>query len=53
MTIYPRPYKKARVWVRFGAEALLVDAVLLRSTALAAGVAFRADEEAFRCWTLL
>lgn len=50
VTIYSRPYKKVRAWVRFGPESILVDAVLMRSTQLAAGVAFRADGEVFRCW---
>ncbi|TCJ28903.1 hypothetical protein E0W80_04550 [Microbacterium sp. PI-1] len=49
MTIYPRP-KRVRAWVRFGAEAIRVDAKLVRSTPLAAGIEFRAAGETFRCW---
>lgn len=49
MTIYPRP-KRVRAWVRFGPESVRVDANLLRSTPLAAGIEFRAEEQTFRCW---
>ena len=49
MTIYPRP-KRVRAWVRFGPEAVRVDAKLVRSTPLAAGIEFRAGEQTFRCW---
>lgn len=49
MTIYPRP-KRVRAWVRFGPEAVRVDAKLVRSTPLAAGVEFRAGDQLFRCW---
>lgn len=49
MTIYPRP-KRVRAWVRFGAEAVRVDAKLVRSTPLAAGIEFRAEDQTFRCW---
>lgn len=49
MTIYPRP-KRVRAWVWFGPEAVRVDAKLVRSTPLAAGVEFRAGEQTFRCW---
>jgi len=49
MTIYPRP-KRVRAWVRFGLEAVRVDAKLVRSTPLAAGIEFRAEDQAFRCW---
>lgn len=50
VTIYPRPYTRVRAWVRFGPEAIRVDAVLMRSTPLAAGIAFRAESDTFRCW---
>ncbi|WP_240744572.1 hypothetical protein [Microbacterium sp. PF5] len=50
LTIYPQPYRMAQVWVRFGPEAVRVDAKLLRSTPLAAGVEFRTGERTFRCW---
>lgn len=49
MTIYPRP-KRVRAWVRFGPEAVRVDAKLVRSTPLAAGIEFRAENQTFRCW---
>ena len=50
LTIYPYPYSKVTAWVRFGPEAIRVDALLMRSTPLAAGIAFRAESETFRCW---
>lgn len=49
MTIYPRP-KAVRAWVRFGPESVRVDAKLMRSTPLAAGIEFRAADQTFRCW---
>lgn len=48
MTIYPRP-TGVRAWVRFGPEAVRVDAKLVRSTPLAAGIEFRAENQTFRC----
>lgn len=49
MTTYPRP-KAVSAWVRFGPESVRVDAKLMRSTPLAAGIEFRAGEQTFRCW---
>ncbi|MBT2497123.1 hypothetical protein J7E45_16040 [Microbacterium sp. ISL-59] len=49
MTIYPRP-KRVRAWVRFGPKAVRVDAKLVRSTPLAAGIEFRAGDQTYRCW---
>lgn len=49
MTTYPRP-KPVRAWVRFGPESVRVDAKLMRSTPLAAGIEFRAGDQTFRCW---
>lgn len=49
MTIYPRP-KAVSAWVRFGPESVRVDAKLMRSTPLAAGIEFRAGDQRFRCW---
>nr|WP_314844037.1 hypothetical protein [uncultured Microbacterium sp.] len=49
LTIYPRP-KRVRAWVRFGPESIRVDAKLMRSTPLAAGIEFRAEDRVFRCW---
>lgn len=50
LTIYPRPQKRVKVWVRFGPEAVRVDARLMRSTPMAAGIEFSAGEQTFRCW---
>lgn len=50
LTIYPHPHKVVRAWVRFGAHPIRVDAKLIRSTPLAAGVEFRAEGQVFRCW---
>ena len=49
VTIYPRPCTKVRAWMRFGPEAIRVDAVLMRSTPTDAGIAFRAEGETSRC----
>lgn len=49
LTIHPRP-KSVRAWVRFGPEAIRVDARLVRSSPLAAGIEFRAGDRTFRCW---
>ena len=49
LTIYPRP-KKVRAWVRFGPTAIRVDAQLVRSTPLAAGIEFHAEDQTYRCW---
>jgi len=50
LTIYPHPLTVVSAWVRFGPEAIRVDAKLVRSTPLAAGIEFRAGEQTFRCW---
>lgn len=50
VTIYPQPYRAVRAWVRFGSEAIRVDAKLARSTPAAAGIEFRASDQIFRCW---
>lgn len=50
LTIYPQPYVTVSAWVRFGPEAIRVDAKLARSTPLAAGITFRAGDQTFRCW---
>lgn len=50
VTIYPQPHCAVRAWVRFGPDAIRVDARLVRSTPLAAGVEFRAGDTTFRCW---
>lgn len=50
LTIYPRPHRRVHAWVRFGPEAIRVEAELLRSTPSAAGIMFTAHEQTFRCW---
>lgn len=51
VTVYPHAaQRRVRVWVRFGPEAIRVDAKVVRSTPLAAGIEFRAGEQTFRCW---
>ncbi len=45
-----RPHPKAQAWVRFGPEAIRVDAVLLRSTPGAAGIGFKAENDWGHCW---
>jgi len=50
LTVYPQPYRQVRAWVRFGPEAIRVDAKLARSTPAAAGIEFRAGDRVFRCW---
>ncbi|WP_256934291.1 hypothetical protein [Microbacterium sp. BF1] len=50
LTIYPRPLRQVSAWVRFGSQAIRVDAKLARSTPLAAGIEFRAGDQTFRCW---
>jgi hypothetical protein len=51
VTIYPRGLqRRVRAWVRFGPEAIQVDAKLVRSTPLAAGIEFHGESEVFRAW---
>jgi len=51
LTIYPHALqRRVRAWVRFGSESIRVDAKLVRSTSLAAGIEFRCDDTTFRCW---
>lgn len=51
VTIYPYALqRRVRAWVRFGPEAIRVDAKLMRSTPLAAGIEFKAEGQTFRCW---
>lgn len=51
ITIYPPAIqRRVRAWVRFGPEEIRVDAKVVRSTPLAAGIEFRADGHTFRCW---
>ncbi|MFD5215266.1 hypothetical protein [Microbacterium sp. NPDC058345] len=51
LTIYPegrRPQVKA--WVRFGPKHARVDAVIVRSNSLAAGIEFTVRGKTYRCW---
>jgi hypothetical protein len=51
VTIYPwNAQRRVKAWVRFGPEAIRVDARIVRSTPLAAGIEFRCDDEKLRCW---
>lgn len=51
VTVYPpRLQRRLKAWVRFGSESVRVDATLMRSTPLAVGIEFRAEEQTFRCW---
>lgn len=51
MTVYPwRLQRKVKAWVRFGPESIRVDAKIVRSTPLAAGIEFRCEEHTLRCW---
>lgn len=51
VTIYPHALqRRVKAWVRFGGEAIRVDAKLVRSTPLAVGIEFHGVEETFRAW---
>lgn len=51
LTIYPwNAQRRVKAWVRFGPEAIRVEAKVVRSTPLAAGIEFRAGERTYRCW---
>lgn len=51
VTIYPYALqRRVRAWVRFGGESIRVDAKLMRSTPLAAGIEFNGVDEKYRCW---
>lgn len=51
LTVYPEAQRpKVRAWVRFGPQHCQVDAVLLRSNSLAAGIEFTVRGKAYRCW---
>jgi hypothetical protein len=45
----PRP-KPCRAWVRFGPQALQVDAVVVVWNDLACGIQFDVGEKEMRCW---
>lgn len=51
LTVYPhRLQRRVRAWVRFGPQEIRVDAKLVRSTPLAAGIEFRCEDDRYRCW---
>lgn len=51
VTVYPHALqRRVKAWVRFGGEAIRVDAKLVRSTPLAAGIEFHGENEILRCW---
>lgn len=51
LTIYPRrTQRQVKAWVRFGPESIRVDAKIVRSTTLAAGIEFRCEDDTLRCW---
>lgn len=51
VTVYPRAaQRRVRAWVRFGLEPICVEARVVRSTHLAAGIEFRVGGQTFRCW---
>lgn len=51
VTVYPHAaQRRVRAWVRFGHEPICVDAKIVRSTHLAAGIEFKAGNRTFRCW---
>lgn len=51
LTIYPHALqRRVLAWVRFGPESIRVDAKLVRSTPLAAGIEFRCENDRYRCW---
>lgn len=51
VTIYPHALqRRVKAWVRFGSEPIRVDAKLVRSTPLAAGIEFDGLEERFHAW---
>lgn len=50
LTIDPRPHRKVRAWVRFGAVPIQVDALAARWTPDAVGIVFRVGEREHRCW---
>ncbi|WP_341974671.1 hypothetical protein [Microbacterium sp. LWO13-1.2] len=51
VTVYPHALQRpVKACVRFGPESVRVDAKLMRSAPLAAGIEFHAEEQIFRCW---
>jgi len=51
LTIYPwNAQRRVRAWVRFGPEGIRVDAKVVRSTPIAAGIEFKPGGQTYRCW---
>jgi hypothetical protein len=50
LTIDPRPRRKVKAWVRFGAVPIRVDAIVARWTPDAVGIAFTVEDVEHRCW---
>lgn len=51
MTIYPEGHRpKVKAWVRFGPKHTRVDAELVRSNSIAAGIQFTVREKVYQCW---
>lgn len=51
LTIYPEGHQpKVKAWVRFGPKHTRVDAVMVRSNSLAAGIEFTVRGTVYRCW---
>ena len=51
VTTYPvAAQRRVKAWVRFGPEAVRVNAKLMRSTPTAAGIEFKAQDQVYRCW---
>lgn len=51
VTVYPRTaQRRVLAWVRFGPKAVRVEAKIVRSTPLAAGIEFREEGQTWRCW---
>lgn len=51
VTVYPHgAQRRVQAWVRFGEQAMLVDAKVVRSTPSAVGIEFRVEGQTFRAW---
>lgn len=50
LTVDPKPRRRVRAWVRFGATPVRVEAVAARWTPDAVGIVFYVGEKEHRCW---
>lgn len=50
LTVDPKPHRRVKAWVRFGAVPVRVDAVVLRWTPDAVGIQFEIGAASHRCW---